>query len=174
MLSNDNVKRQRIENLRSLRNKKSYVPNIKARLWAIRLMDELNGKLAIKLPGGEKKNCKCTTLRPAKDNVRARTGATLRTEGEGASAGMNIMTSGRTSATLSPNIKLGSKEDNKVTHSIEDGVRTSATLSPDTESKKLELARTGAALRPQGGDDDLALMSATLRPHGEAGNRGGG
>ena len=51
---NKKLKSMRIKNLRSLRSKKTLVPNLKAKLWALRMMDEITGGKAISLPGQER------------------------------------------------------------------------------------------------------------------------
>ena len=48
------LKIKRIQNLRNTRSSKTMIPNIKARLWASRLMDEVYGRESIVLPGSEK------------------------------------------------------------------------------------------------------------------------
>ena len=73
-----NLKTLRIKNLRSLRSKKTLVPNLKAKLWALRLMDEVYGKRAINLPGEETSStssdedalgCTRETLRPERQQM---------------------------------------------------------------------------------------------------------
>ena len=68
-----------MNNLRKLRSKKTNVPNLKAKLWALRLMDEVDGKDAFVLPGSDirqdvlehNKICgrTCSTLRACEGNV---------------------------------------------------------------------------------------------------------
>ena len=50
--SND-VKIKRISNLRKLTDRNSVAPNIRARLWALRLLDQVSAPSAICLPGEE-------------------------------------------------------------------------------------------------------------------------
>ena len=44
------LKKKRIQTLRSLKNRNSVIPNIKAKLWASRILDELTNKQSITLP----------------------------------------------------------------------------------------------------------------------------
>ena len=44
------LKLKRIANLRNLRQKSSVAPNLKARLWALRIMDEVNSNEPLRLP----------------------------------------------------------------------------------------------------------------------------
>ena len=53
-------KEKRIENLRKMRSNKSLVPNTKAKLWAIRIMDEIKGREGICLPSNSTSLCHST------------------------------------------------------------------------------------------------------------------
>ena len=46
-----NMKEQRIKNLRNMKIRGSKIPNMKSKLWAIRLQDELSKNEVIQLPG---------------------------------------------------------------------------------------------------------------------------
>ena len=66
---NRDLKLRRIETLRCMKQQNSCVPNMKARLWALRLLDEVMNRVAISLPGG-------TSV----TNTRAAPRATLRAQ----------------------------------------------------------------------------------------------
>ena len=48
------LKLKRVSRLRSMKLRKSCAPNIKAKLWALRLIDEVKGRDPIPLPGGQR------------------------------------------------------------------------------------------------------------------------
>ena len=104
------LKEQRIKNLRNLKSSKTSATNIKAKLWALHLMDEICGKRAINLPG-EKDYGSC------KNSTRSwpRSRATLKTIED---------SRGSTRATL----KLPERSNDS---SNDVRVLTRATLKPD-------------------------------------------
>ena len=74
-LSNE-IKNKRIEYLRSARQRNSIAPNIKARLWAVRLMDRVEGLETINLPGNVKMKRPVSLMKLR--SVQGQSGATLR------------------------------------------------------------------------------------------------
>ena len=52
------LKKARVEKLRALKQRKSPLPNIKAKLWAARILDEIN-KETIALPEGKESDQIC-------------------------------------------------------------------------------------------------------------------
>ena len=139
------LKLQRIKNLRSMKSKKHCTPNLKAKLWAIRLLDEIYGKESIVLPENRERNgLQCeresgastrVTLIPSVVPGETLDGSSTRVTLSPKMEGLNIspkMDGLSTRATLSPKM---------------DGLSTRATLSPKMEGEKEVLKKDGLSTR---------------------------